>query len=117
MQTAEQLVLVAIPVGVPIGVLVLTREWEKKARRLSPPWLPFGRRSMLAILLGMFLVKLPLGLALFLGVPYFVLEYFGFIPLRGESRQVFLLAYLLSLGAGKLLRYGYWRWIFRGQLV
>ena len=112
-----QLVLIAIAVGVPIGVLVLPGEWEKKARRLPPPWLPFGHRSMPAILLGMFLVKIPLGLALLLGAPYFVLNYFDFIPLRGGNHQIFFLAYVLSLGAGKLLRYGYWRWTFRGQFV
>ena len=117
MQSTVQLVLVAIAVGVPVGVLVLAGEWEKKARRLPPPWLPFGHRSMPAILLGMFLVKIPLGLAVFLGAPYFVLAYFGLIPLRGENHQVFFLAYLLSLGAGKLLRYGYWRWSLRGHLV
>ena len=48
---------------------------------------------------------------------HLALSYFEFIPLRGENFQVFLLSYLLSLCLGKLLRYGYWRWALRGQLV
>jgi hypothetical protein len=117
MQTTVALVLVAVAVGVPLGVLVLVGEWEKKARHLPPPWLPFGHRSMPAIVLGMVLVKVPLSLAIFLGAPYFVLDYFGHIPLRGENHQIFFVAYLLALCAGKLLRYAYWRLTFRGQLV
>ena len=117
MNATFQLALIAIAVGVPIGVLFLPGEWEKKARRLPPPWLPFGRQSVPAIFLGMLLVKVPLGAALFLGPPYFALHYFGFIPLRGQNHQVFFLAYLLSLAGGKLVRYAYWRWTLRGQLV
>lgn len=117
MNATLQLVLIAILVGVPIGILSTPGEWEKKVRRLPPPWLPFGHRSVLAIFLGTLLVKAPLSLALFLGPPYFALDYFGFIPMRGQNHQVFFLAYLLSLGAGRVIRYAYWRWVFRGQLV
>ncbi len=117
METTVQLVLIAIAVGVPIGAVVLSTNWEKRVRRLPLPWLPFGHGSMQAVLFGIFFAKLPFGLALFMGVPYLLLNYFDFIPLRGENLQLFFLSYLLSLGLGKLLRYGYWRWAFRGQLV
>jgi hypothetical protein len=116
-QVTVQLTLIGIAVGVPIGCMVLSSEWEKKVRRLPPSWLPFGHRSLLAILLGTFLVKIPFGFVLFLGIPYFALNYYGFIPLLGDGYRVFFLAYLLSVGVGKLIRYGYWRWRFRNQLV
>jgi len=117
MNAPQQLVLLSVVLGVPIAALLLPGEWEKKARRLSQPWLPFGSGSVLLIVLGVLLVKLPLALAVFWLPPYLALSYFEFIPLRGENFQVFMLSYLLSLCLGKLLRYGYWRWALRGQLV
>jgi len=117
MQTTLQLVLASIAVGVPLGIVFSPGAWEKRARRLPSPWLPFGRNSLLPLVLGVLLVKLPLAMAIFLAPPYFVLNYLGLIPLRDESYQVFSLCYLLSLGVGKLARYLYWRWALRGQLI
>ncbi|MDY0747752.1 hypothetical protein SNE35_24830 [Paucibacter sp. R3-3] len=102
--------------GVPIGLLLAPTEWEKKARRLQAPWLPFGHGSAFALALGIF-VKVALSVGLLLLLPYAVLNWLGFIPLRGQPLQFFFLIYLLCLGTGKLIRYCYWRWSFRGQLV
>ena len=116
MEPLLKLVALAVTLGVPLGTVLVT-EWERKARRLPPPWLPFGRGSVLGMLFAVLLAKLPLLVALFLGVAFLVLRVFDLIPLRGDNSRYFFLAYLLAIGAGKLLRYGYWRWVFRGQFV
>ena len=116
MQVTAQLALISIASGVLIGAFLPTA-WERKVRRLPPPWLPFGQGSIPSTILGILLVKVPLSLAVFLGLPYLALDYFGLIPLRGLNHQIFFVGYLLSLGAGELFRYGYWRWTLRGQLL
>jgi hypothetical protein len=116
MQVTAQLALISIASGVSIGAF-LPSAWEGKARRLPPPWLPYRQGSLPATILGAVLVKVPLSLAVFIGLPYLALDYFGLIPLRGWDHQIFFVGYLLSLGAGKLFRYGYWRWTLRGQLL
>ncbi len=110
-----QLALIAVLTGVPVGTL-LTTQWESKARRLPPPWLPFGDNSLAAILFGALLVKSPLVLAIGWGPPLLALRLFDLAP-RGEDWRFFAFVYLLAIGCGKLLRYAYWRWRLRGQLL
>lgn len=117
MPTWLQLTSVAGVVGLFNGALFLRSAWEEKARCLSPPSLPFGSNSLLAVLAGVLLVKVPLSLAIFLGLPLLPLELLGLLPLYGESYKVFFATYLVAIGAGKATRYAFWKWRLRWQLV
>jgi glycerol-3-phosphate acyltransferase PlsY len=106
----------AIASGIPFG-LCLATDWERKVRKLPLPWLPFGRGSAVALLAGVFLIKIPLTAALFLGLPLLVMLAFGLLPtLRGVESEVFFI-YMASIATGQVLRYAYWRWVYRGQLL
>jgi hypothetical protein len=108
--------LVALTIGIPIGIAFGATAWERKARQSPRSRLPFGQASVIAIALGGIANAL-LGLAVFLLPPYLVLDHLNLLPLRGQSQQAFFMSYLLSLGAGKLIRFCYWRWTYRGRLV
>ncbi len=117
MPTWLQLTAVAGVVGLFNGAVFLRSAWEEKARRLSPPSFPFGSNSLLAVLAGVLLVKVPLSLTIFLGLPLLPLELLGLLPLYGESYKAYFATYLVAIGAGKATRYAFWKWRLRGQLV
>ncbi|MES2047071.1 MAG: hypothetical protein V4447_01625 [Pseudomonadota bacterium] len=110
------LILIGGVLGLPFGAL-LKSNWERKVRGGLMPWVPFGSGNVWPILAGVVLVKIPLVAFLFFGPPVFVLTYFDLLPLYGKNYQVFFLVYLVSISVGKALRYTWWRFHFRGQLV
>lgn len=116
MQKRELIAAVASLVGLLNGILWTKTEWEVKARRLRGPWMLFGASSTVATMASA-LVNALVGLAIFLGLPLVPLEYFELLPLRGRDLQWFFGAYLVFIGLGKLVRYLFWRWRFRGALV
>jgi hypothetical protein len=111
MDRLAQILVIAVSVGVLNGALVLKTAWEVNARGIRGPWLPFGS-SGLGLLASM-LFNAAVGLGLFLGLPLVPLEAFKLLPLRSPDLQWFFISYLVSLAAGKLVRYMFWRWRFR----
>jgi len=109
--------LVAVVLGVPFGLSAATA-WETQVRRLPRPWMPFGSESILSVIVGMLFVKIPMAAALFFGPPYLALRLFDLFPLLIDGRdRLFMLAYMACIAIGKALRYAYWKWTYRGQLV
>jgi hypothetical protein len=105
------IVTAAVSVGVFNGVVMLKTIWEVNARKLRGPWLPFGFSGFGLFASGLF--NASVGLGVFLGLPLLPLEALHLLPLRGTDLQWFFAVYLVSLAAGKLARYGFWKWRLR----
>ena len=115
MEIGIKLCVIGVSVGLFNGVALFKSNWEVSVRRLRP-FLLFGQSSTLATLLSA-LVNVPLFLAMFLGLPLLPLNFWGLLPLYGDNYKIFFGTYLVAVGAGKAIRYGFWKWRLKGQLI